>query len=135
VIRGTTAQFKFTLPYNFSDLDIVKITFWQDNYSGPDSSRPLPIVKILEQCSQSNRPDELLVFLDGEETLRFLDDRKAYTQLQARTIDGIVFGSKKTPIAVYPVKDDSMLDDNIVPTPTPGDDDFIILDGLSIDEW
>ena len=135
MIRGTTAQFKFTLPYNFSDLDIVKITFWQENYSGPDSSRPLPIVKVLEQCSTSNRPNELLVFLNKEETLRFIDDRKAYTQLQAVTIDGTAFGSKKTPITVYPVYDDSILDDDIQPSPSPDDDGFIILDGATVDEW
>lgn len=133
MIRGTTAQFKFKLPYNISDLDMVKITFWQNGYSGPDTSRPLPIVKILEQCSQSN-VDELLVILNKEETLRFLDDRKAYVQIQAKTLDGTAFASKQEIITVYPVYDDSVLDDEYIPTPTPtpNPDGVIILDGSTI---
>ena len=132
MIRGTTAQFKFKLPYNVSDVATVKITFWQENYSGPDLTRPLPIVKVLSQCSGSNAPNELLVLLNKEETLRFLDDRKAYVQLQGKTRDGFAFGSKQTPITVYPVYDDSILDDNILPTPTPDDGDLVILDGGTI---
>ena len=35
MIRGSNAEFRFKLPYDFSDLDVVKITFWQDMYAGP----------------------------------------------------------------------------------------------------
>lgn len=132
MIRGTTAQFKFKLPYNVVDIATAKINFWQENYSGPNQSRPLPIVKVLSQCSESNMPDELLVFLNKEETLRFLDDRKAYVQLHAKTKDGTAFASKKEAITVYPVYDDSILDDDILPTPTPDYGDVIILDGEPI---
>ena len=132
MIRGTTAQFKFKLPYNVSELQVVKINFWQENYSGPSPARPLPIVKVLSQCSESNAPDELLVFLNKEETLRFLDDRKAYVQLRAKTKEGTAFGCKKEMITVYPVYDDSVLDDEILPTPTPGYGDLVILDGSTI---
>lgn len=137
MIRGTTAQFKFQLPYNISDLDVVKITFWQNNYYGPDTTRPLPIVKVLSQCSETNVPNELLVFLNKEETLRFLDDRKAYVQIQGKTKEGSAFASKQEMITVYPVYDDSILDDDIIPSPSPGpgDDGYIVLDGSVITDW
>ena len=132
MIRGTTAQFKFDLPYRVADVTTVKISFWQENYSGPDKTRPLPIVKVLEQCSQTTRPDELLVFLNKEETLRFITDRKAYVQLHGKTKDGTAFGSKKKTITVYPVYDDSILDDDVDPTPTPGDNGLIVFDGSTV---
>lgn len=132
MIRGTTAQFKFKLPYNVCDVSLVKIVFWQDEYAGPSQSRPLPIVKILEQCGESNAPDELVVKLTKEETLRFTEDRKAYVQIQGKTVDGIAFASKKEIITVYPVYDDSILDDDIIPTPVPDVDGIVILDGESI---
>ena len=132
MIRGTTAQFKFKLPYDISELSVVKIIFWQENYSGPDKSRPLPILKVLSQCSQGNSTKELLVSLNKEETLRFADDRKAYVQLQAKPKEGSGFASKKTMITVYPVYDDSVLDDDIIPTPIPDSDGLVILDGSTI---
>lgn len=131
MIRGTTAQFKFKLPYNVSDISVIKIIFWQDNYSGPDPSRPLPIVKVLDQCNQSG-PDEITIKLTKEETLRFTDDRKAYVQVQGKTIDKAAFASKKELIVVYPVYDDSILDDDIIPTPVPDVDGIIYLDGETI---
>ena len=130
MIRGTNAQFKFKLPYNFLELDKVKITFWQPNNNGPDSNRPLPIVKVLEQCSGTNIPNELSVTLNQEETLRFVEDHKAYVQLRATTIDGIPIASREKLITVYPVYDDSILDDEILPTPDY--DGWIFLDGQNI---
>ena len=129
MVRGTTAQFKFILPYNVSDISVIKIVFWQKEYGGPDPSRPLPIVKVLEQCVQTNLPNEITVTLNKEETLRFSDDRKAYVQLQGKTIDRVAFASKQTIVPVYPVYDDSVLDDDIDPTPTPDVDGIIYLDG------
>ena len=134
MIRGTTAQFKFQLPYKVSEVDVVKITFWQNNYYGPTESRPLPIVKVLSQCSEVGT-NELLVFLNKEETLRFSDDRKAYVQMQGKTKEGIAFASRQQSITVYPVYDDSVLDDEVIPTPGPNDDDFIVLDGSIITNW
>ena len=130
MIRGTNAQFKFRLPYNFSELKTVKITFWQPENNGPSSSRPLPIIKILEQCSPSDIENELCVTLNQEETLRFVDDRKAYVQLRAATIDGIPIASREKMITVYPVYDDTILDDEILPTPDY--DGWIYLDGSTI---
>ena len=130
MIRGTNAEYRFNLPYNFSDLDIVKITFWQDGNNGPASDRPLPIVKILEQCCQGGTERQLSVTLNQEETLRFTDTRKAKVQLRASTKAGIPIASKEQLITVYPVKDDSILDDAILPTPTP--DGWIYLDGEDV---
>lgn len=132
MIRGTTAQFKFRLPYDVKELDIVKITFWQPGNSGPSTSRPLPIVKLLSQCSFSNFPNELSVFLNKEETMRFSDNKRAYVQLRATTIDGSAFASKQEIIAVYPVYDDSILDENLEPTPSPDENGIVILDGSPV---
>lgn len=130
MIRGASAQFKFRLPYKFSDLETVKIVFWQDYNPGPDPTRPLPIVKVLQQCSQSDLPNELVVTLNQEETLRFVDDRKAYAQLRAVTGDGIPIASREKQITVYPVYDDSILDDDILPSPDY--DGWVYLDGSTI---
>lgn len=134
MIRGTTAQFKFKIPYDFNSLSVVKITFWQKNYNGPDETRPLPIIKVLSQCSQGSSSKELLVSLNKEETLRFTDTRKAYVQIIAEVVGGISFGNSPETITVYPVHNDAILDDNIIPTPTPGEDDdgVTILDGSTI---
>lgn len=131
MIRGTNAQFKFQLPYKFSELERVKITFWQPDNNGPAIDRPLPIIKVLGQCSPSNIPNELYVTLNQEETLRFADDRKAYVQLRASTIEGIPIASLKQSITVYPVYDDSILDDEILPTPDY--EGLVFLDGSTIE--
>lgn len=130
MIRGTNAQFKFQLPYNYSELEKVKITFWQNDNDGPSLDRPLPIIKVLAQCSQTALPNEISVTLNQEETLRFVDDIKAYVQLRAMTIDGIPIASKESQITVYPIYDDSILGDEILPTPEPSG--WVILDGDTI---
>ena len=134
MVRGTTAQFKFRLPYNIDEINknVLQIAFWQEGYKGPSPDRPLPIVKVFTQCNTSNIPNELTVKLNKEETLRFTDERKAYCQLQGKTLDGIAFASKQDIIPVYPVYNDSILDDDITPTPVPDDDDIVFLDGDTI---
>ncbi|MBP3631230.1 MAG: hypothetical protein J6J23_07095 [Clostridia bacterium] len=131
MIRGTTAQFNFKLPYNFSDLEVAQIVFWQPYNDGPTRDRPLPISKVLEQCQATNDPKELRVTLTQEETLRFSEKRKAYTQLRARGPEGQFFASKKHMITVYPVYDDNIMGDEILPTPTA--DGWVILDGQTIE--
>jgi hypothetical protein len=111
---------------------MVKVVFWQENYNGPSEDRPLPIVKTLEQCGRGSSPNELTVKLTKEETLRFLDDRKAYAQIQGKTAEQTAFASKQELINVYPVYDDSILDDDITPTPVPDADGIVILDGQPI---
>ena len=132
MIKGTTWQFDFKLPYAFNQIVKIDITFWQDNYNGPSESRPLPIKKKLSQCRQGSDPNILSVFLNKEETMRFTDDRKAYVQYIGVTTEGSDFGCKKKLITVHPVEDDSIFDENLIPTPPPDDDDIIILDGFPI---
>ena len=130
MIRGTNAQFVFKLPYSFNQISTAKIMFWQPENDGPTDGRPLPIIKILQQCSQSKNPNELCVTLNQEETLRFKDTRKAYVQLRARTVDGIPIASKQQSIIVEPSYDDSVLEDDILPT--PDNEGYVYLDGKSI---
>lgn len=127
MIRGTSAQFKFNLPYDYSDLYLVKITFWQPGNKGISTDRPLPIIKTLKQCSSTDNPRELLVTLSQGETLRFSDKTKAYVQLRASSKDGYTFASKQESLTVYPLYDDSVLGEDIIPS--PDDDGWIILDG------
>ena len=128
MIRGTAQPFKFKLPCNFNELESVIITFMQENYNGPSESRPLPIVKNLSQCRQGSSSNELIVILNKEETLRFTDKRKAYVQIKCEGVDSLSFGSKKESITVYPVLNDSILEDNITPTPSP-EDELTTFDG------
>lgn len=130
MIRGTNAQFKFKLPYNYSDLETVKITFWQSQNDGPAPNRPLPIIKVLAQCAPTGIANELSVTLNQEETLRFSEERKGCVQLRAMTIDGIPVASKEKQFTVYPIYDDSILDEEILPTPAY--DGWIYLDGSTI---
>lgn len=133
MIRGTTAQFKFNLPYNYSDLSLVEVTFWQPGNKGPDEvTRPLPIVKVLGQCSACENANEISTTLTEEETLRFSEETKAYVQLRAQTYDGITFATKQETITVYPIYGDGTLDENILPTPSY--DGWIYLDGHPIVE-
>ena len=117
MIRGGNCEFRFNLPYNFSDLVTAQIYFWQDGYNGPSNDRPLPILKILEQCRQGIKPTELSVTLHQEETLRFTDKRKARAQLRAVTNTGIPIISKEQLFTVYPSYDDAVLDEEVWPTP------------------
>ena len=133
MIRGTAQPFRFKIPCNFSELSSVTITFSQENYNGPNYTRPLPIIKVLSQCRQGESSKELVVILNKEETLRFTDKRKAYVQIMGEVIDGLPFGNKPKTITVYPVLDDSVFDDDIIPTPGPDDDGgVVILDGSTI---
>lgn len=130
MIRGTTAYFKFILPYDYDQLASAKIVFWQEHNNGPTESRPLPITKVLEHCAPTNVSNELTVSLTPEETLRFSDKRKAYVQLTATPIEGSRFGSQQQEITVYPVYDGDIGDD--IPVPPPDDGGWVILDGERI---
>ena len=131
--RGTTTQFKFVLPYNRQYISNATIVFWQPRNNGTTEA-PLPIYKSLEQCLGTSNPRELFVTLSKEETLRFSEKSKAYVQLSATTVEGTRFASKQELITVYPIFDDSILGDDVTPTPTPGEgeDGWIILDGKPI---
>lgn len=125
VVRGTTAEFKFNIPCDFENLHAVKITFWQHHNKGT-VDHPLPIIKAKVNCIVKTNPREIYVSLTQEETLRFKDDRKGYVQFKASSIDGLVFGSKEEAFTVYAAYDNSMIEEDPLPTPI---DDVLILDG------
>jgi hypothetical protein len=127
MVRGASAEFKFNLTCDFEDLDIAEVTFWQNGNYGPASNRPLPIQKVLAQCEQGDHARQLKVTLNQEETLRFSDKRKACTQLKGKTKGGTPVVSQEHMVIVYPVKNDSILDDEVLPTPAW--DGFVYLDG------
>jgi hypothetical protein len=125
MIRGTTAQFKFILPYPKSECSSIRIQFWQPN----NPSEWLPITRTEQDCSTTEDDKELCVSLTAEETARFSDKYKAKVQLRARTTDS-AFGSRPQLITVYPMPDDVIEGD---PTMPPADKDgWIILDGESV---
>ena len=130
MIRGTSQEFRCKLPCDFTELATVQVVFWQENYRGPASYRPLPIVKVKAQCREGNQSNVLSVTLNQEETLRFSEKRKAKAQLRALTTAGVPIATREHLIAVYPVYDDSILDGDITPTPTY--EDLIVLDGQPI---
>ena len=127
MIRGTTAQFKIKLPYPKDELDWITIAFWQ-------SGNPIfqsPIVKNQSHCETTDKPNEICVSLSSNETAAFSDKYKAKMQLRAQPLFGAPFGSREQLITVYPMRDDIIDDDIIIPTP-PTEDDWIILDGEAI---
>ena len=127
--RGTTSQFKFSLPYEFNQLETVKVVFWQPGNKGT-TEQPLPIYKLKDSCIEGINPKELSVTLVPWETIAFSDESKAYVQLSATTKEGSRFASKQKVITVYPIYD--AFDDGFAP---PSDNDgFSILDGGVIGE-
>jgi hypothetical protein len=128
--RGTNQEFRFKLSCDFDELATIRVKFWQDNYNGPETWRPLPIIKVKAQCAPCDEVNQCSVVLNQEETLRFSDKRKAKIQLRGVTYDGRPIATMEHLIKVYPVSDDSILDGDIIPTPTY--DDLIILDGQNI---
>ena len=108
LIRATCEQFRFTLPYNVSQIEKVKILFWQKADDGEEYITR--IEKGLDDCYKDQDSKQISVTLNQEETRSFRADRMAFVQLRGLTIDGIAFGNIKEPIVVYPVEDDSILE-------------------------
>lgn len=127
MVRGASAEFRFELTCNFDELAVVDVAFWQNGNYGPASNRPLPIHKVLAQCEQGSHAKQLKVVLNQEETLRFSDKRKACAQMRGKTKGGTPIASLEHMVVVYPVKNDSVLDDEVLPTPSW--DGFVYLDG------
>ena len=142
MIRGTTAGFKFTLPYPLGKLSRVTVTFWQNGYEGTELY-PLPIIKDFTEFSGSDDSTELTVTLTASETKRFTDKLKARVQLVARTraiVDGetgneiepsVRFASRISLIDVHPINDD-IVEDNPEDTVPANEDGWVILDGQQI---
>ena len=130
MIRGTTAQFKFKIPYTKDELEWATIKFWQYGNTGTVEA-PLPIIKKLIHCDAPNDSTELCVSLTAEETSRFSEQRKANVQLRAMHADsGTVFGTRPQLVTVYPMSDDIIVEDPTMPAPNA--DGWIVLDGQPI---
>ena len=127
MIRGTTAQFKFKLPYTKSELEWITIKFWQPG----NNTYFLPITKRLEHCDAADDSKELYVSLTPEETALFSDKYKARVQLRARCItSGTTFGCRTKIITVYPMPDDIIEEDPMLPA--ENEEGWIVLDGETI---
>ena len=127
MIRGTTAQFKFKLPYTKEELEWVTIKFWQPG----NNTYLLPITKRLEHCETTDDHKELCLSLTPEETSRFSDKYKAKVQLRAMcTASNAIFGCKPKIVSVYPMRDD-IIEEN--PTlPAENEEGWVVLDGETI---
>ena len=51
MIRGTTAQFKFKLPYSYDELTSITIRFWQQG----NPSDSLPVFKYKNNCEEREK--------------------------------------------------------------------------------
>lgn len=125
MIRGTTAQFKFILPYAKSECTSIRIKFWQPN----NLSKLLPITRTESDCSTTDNDKELCVSLTAEETARFSDKYKAKVQLRGQT-NGTVFGSRPQLITVYPMLDDIIVEDPTIPPENA--EGWVVLDGATV---
>ena len=129
MIRGTTAQFKFKLPYDKDSLEWVTIKFWQPG----NIDERLPITKTKSNCSTTDDQKEICVSLSAIETAMFSDKYKGKVQLRAQPSFGAPFGSRQQSFTVYPMLDDILDDDPTVePDIPPTEDEWIILDGETI---
>ena len=143
MIRGTTTQFKFKLPYSKRDIVLADAKFWQSgNNKGLNRDYPLPIIKHYSRELDGddvvtkypwNWIDDytLVVRLDQQESLTFSDKYKARVQLRVRTEDGLVFASGQQIINVYPTNWDEPLGTDLPQNP---EDHWVILDGDIIGE-
>lgn len=125
MIRGTTMQYKFKLPCPKDELEWATIKFWQPN----NPSKLLPITRKLADCV-AIEPYELCVSLTAEETSRFLDKYKYKIQIRAKHQGGAVFGCKPKLFTVYPMSDDILDEDPMMPAENP--EGLIIFDGDEI---
>lgn len=134
MIRGTTALFKFKLPYEKESIMSVNIKFWQPN--NLSNSSPIITIKLrgtsLDDCFATDKPKELCVSLRSDETLKFSDKYKGKVQLWGQLLgqgdEGATFGSRPQIFTVYPMPDDIM-----DPTmPGINEDGWVVLDGETI---
>ena len=128
MIRGTTAQFKFKLPYTKEELDWITIKFWQKG----NTSIRLPITKTKTHCSSEDNSNEIYVSLSAVETAVFSDKYKGIVQLRAQPLAGASFGSKQQLFTVYPMLDDIIEEDPTVEPAEPTEEGWVILDGETI---
>lgn len=121
MVRGVNTEFIFEMPCHYTNLKSVQITFWQEGNNGPSNSRILPIVKDLGHCEAKSNPKHISVVLNSEETMRFIDGRKAYVKFIGTKYTGQKFIMEKEAIDVDPAHDDSAFDPSLLPTPNYND--------------
>lgn len=132
MIRGTTQPFKITLPCKNTDLEYITIFFSQPN----NPNKNLPRIKELKDCGPRNNDDkldgtnDLSVSLNAWETAQFSDRYKAKMQLRAKPIGGVEFAMPEYLITVYPMSDDLINQNPLIPAETS--DGLIVFDGNNI---
>ena len=132
MIRGTTATFKFKLPYELQDISWVNVVFWQDGYTGTlGSSSPIKKEFTNEKDFQDITSKELVVTLSGADTRAFTDKLRGKVQLKGFSAKhSVSFGSKPQTFTVYPMDDKIM--DGYIPEDATTENGYIILDGNEI---
>lgn len=143
MVRGTTAQFEFKLPYSKNDIELAEVDFRQPgNEKGLNQDYPLPITKVYRMTKADdgalvtnypwNWADNytLMITLGQQETLTFCDRYKAFTQIRIRTTSGTVLANARQNITVYPSPWDDPLG---IDLPT-ADDEWVVLDGQTVSE-
>lgn len=124
MVRGMNTEFVFALPYYFNSIESMTIEFWQERNDGLPYGHTLPIFKTKDDCKIRSNPKEMSVVLNDAETIRFVDDRKAYVRVSGVAIVYVwgkpqkqEFSSDKFEITVHPTSDDSLLEEDILPAP------------------
>ncbi len=137
MIRGTTAPFKFNVPYAWPDICAIEATFTQKK----DDGSQLAIVKEYDTrwgesinpggfAPDENNPNIIYVILDPEETLQFSDKRKAQVQVKVYCPKKGTVANKPVRFTVYPINNDNIFEDP--GEPMPGDNSVRILDAGEI---
>ena len=151
MIRGTTAPFKFEVPYDTNTISAIVVTFsqkhWRLTNTAPfslekwytaswvtqeDGSMKLVKTRNDGFAFSETNPKEVQMILPEEDTLRFSDKEKAYMQIRVQfDIDGgqVTRASLTQKITVYPVLNDSQIG---APTPSETIDDIYIFDAGEI---
>ena len=118
MVRGTTAPFRFKVPYEWSEICAIEATFTQKQNDGSK----LSIVKEYDTRWGENNsnpggftPDEtnphiVYVVLDPGETLKFSEKRKAEVQFKVYSPGKGTVSHKPERFSVYPINNDSVLE-------------------------
>lgn len=134
MIKGTTAPFKFKVPYAFDEITKIVAVFDQKHYDGTTEA-PLPIKKVYDMLSEPTRNDGFSVSDDNNmevhtaltpyETMRFSEKEKGYAQIQVWYADrDITVASKLNKFSVYPVMNEDIVD-VFEPSEQPEDDVYV----------
>lgn len=132
MIRGTTAPFKFKLPYTWDKVCAARATFKQIQ----DNGETLTIVKTYDTrriehpnpggfTPDPNDNSIVYVVLNSNETLQFSDKRKANVQFKSYCEDNGVIASKLQKFTVYPIEDSETFEE-LPNTPSVYDGIFVL---------